>query len=450
MSQLIGLDLGTQSLRALLCDARLQVEAVESLPTPTIRSASGAEYDPEALWQAVLTLLNRLKPRLRDLRGLAVASMGESMVLTGEEGEALARALAWFDPRTAPQAREVAEALGEDRLFALTGYPADPTLSLPKLLWHRAHQPQAMARARHLLPIGPYIAFRLCGVAAVDPSLAARTLCLNVHSRDWDPTILHRFGLTLPPIRASGTALGALRRDLGFGPAMVAVGAQDHIAGAFAAGITRPGLFFDSIGTSEALLMAAPGPLLRPEHRSFGFVQTTVSAGVPFCLLGSGLNTAGGAVEWIRNLFGVSRETFAAEAATPSAGVTFTPHLAGASVPPDPAATGAFQGLTATTSRGQLFRAVLEGLATEAARLAQSLFALTGAPDEIRVIGGGTRDPLLLRLKARAYGRPLTVFDQPEMTALGAALLAGQGAGLWPDPASGLACASPSSRLVAP
>jgi xylulokinase len=150
--------------------------------------------------------------------------------------------------------------------------------------------------------------------------------------------------------------------------------------------------------------------------------------------------TAGGAIEWLRRITGgVSNETIIGEARAAQherLTVVFLPNLID-SAPPHPefCPLGAFLGLNAQTSRGALYRAVLEGLAMQADLILGGMTALPSitAPTTVHLIGGGTRNGLFMDIKAGVYGRPITVVDEPEATALGAALLAGVGAGLWPD-----------------
>lgn len=450
---LIGLDLGTQSVRALLADDRGTTLACARRPTPLCRLADGAAgYDPDALFATVLDLLAdvaKAVPPGGAVAGIACASIGESCVLVDAAGRALAPSLVWYDRRTEEDARTVAATIGRDRLFRITGYPPDPTLSLCKLLWHRRAEPEVFARAARVLPISPWIAFRLSGVAAVDPSLAARTLCLDVARRDWSEEILQALGLDpalLPPIVPSGAALGPVRPEVlaatGLpGRPIVGVGAHDHICGGFLAGATKPGVLLDSLGTSEAVLVTADRPALTEATRDLGFIQSAAALDRRFFLVGSGLNRSGGAVEWARRTIGgeTGLDALVAAAGTVpagSGGVCFLPHLAYSSAPRrDTAARGAFVGLTDATDPAALYRAVLEGIAMEARVIADALVALPGvaAPREVRLIGGGTRNPTLLEIKASVLDRPLTVFDEPEVVALGAAVLGGVAAGLWPS-----------------
>jgi xylulokinase len=177
----------------------------------------------------------------------------------------------------------------------------------------------------------------------------------------------------------------------------------------------------------------------------------------PLSYLGGTMNSSGGAVEWLRALMGVvPHETLIDEARAVgpgSAGVVFLPHLAYAPPPaPDIAARGAFIGLAASSGRGAVYRSVLEGIALQAGRVVDGLAALPGVgrPREYRLIGGSSRNPLLVAIKAAVFDAPIVVIDQPEATALGAALLAGVAAGLWPDLDAALAGIEQRQHVVEP
>lgn len=466
----IGIDVGTQSVRALLTDQSGRNLACVRRATPTNRIDDNiAEYDPDALWGCVVDLLRELAQHISNgqtVVGISCASIGESCVLLGTDGEPLAPALAWFDRRTEPDGQYVSNTIGVDRLFQITGYPPDHTLTLCKLLWHRRTQPELFADVKMFLPISPWILFKLCGVAAVDPSLASRTLCLDVHSGTWSAELLDAFDLDFglfPPIAPSATPLGpvlphVLKQTGLRGSPIVSVGAQDHISGGFAAGVTRPEIFLDSLGTSEALLVTLDQPALTSHSRALGFVQTTVGLDTSFFLIGSGLNRSGGAIEWAFKTLApdISREKLISEAMVEppgSGGLIFVPNLAGSSAPhPHADDAGAFIGITEATRRGSLLRAVIEGVAMEAHFVSSALFDLPGVrrPDQFRLIGGGTRNPLLLEIKASVFGETLVVCDEPEMTAVGAAIVAGVGAGLWANFEEALGSARLPTHLVAP
>jgi xylulokinase len=449
---LFGIDFGTQSLRALLADAFGRTLHVAVRPTAVRDLGEGrAEYQCEQVFQDVLALLGELAQKVPAggvVAGIAAASVGEACVLMDADGKTLAPVLAWFDRRTEPIADFLAETVGVDAVYAHTGQAIDSTMTLCKLLWYRQTDPKMFTKVRRVFNMADWIAFRLCGEAATDASLASRTLCMDLRTRAWSLPLLEAVELDaklLPPIFASGTALGPVRPEIlaatGLpGRPIVGVGGHDHVVGGFAAGSARPGIMLDSMGTAEALFLTVPAPLLTQTVRSGGYAQGAMGADRPLAYLGSGLDSSGGAVEWLRRLVGdaPSRRTVEQEAASAppgSGGVCFVPHLL-YSTPPhwDVAARGAFVGLTTATDRAALFRSVLEGLALEARLVIDAIAGLpgVGTVEDLCVIGGSTRNRLFMSIKASVMGRPLTVIGEQEATGLGAALLGGIAAGLWP------------------
>lgn len=425
-------------------------------PTPVDVPGPGpgmAETDPEALWGTVLRLLRRIAagaaPNAGAIRGLAVASVGEAGVLLDGAGRPLAPIMAWYDARTGGELERLVAAFGVERLHAITGLCPDPTFGLLKLLWLRRHRPEAFAAARCWLNVADWLAWRLCGGRATDHGLASRTMLLDLERLDWSAPLLDHAGLTrgmLPPLLASGARLGRLRGEVvaatGLPPDLaVGVGGHDHVCAMIAAGADRPGVLLDCVGTAEALSLARAGaPLADPALARDGLNQGAVRADPPLFYLFGGLPTAAAAVDWFAGLHGLGLAALVAEAeAAPpgSGGVRFLPHLRLGSPPfPDPASRGAFVGLAADTGRGALFRAVLEGVALDVGLVRRAMerhLAGNPAPERIVAVGGSTRNRLLMRLKASAFGRPLAVLDLPDATALGAALLGGVAAGLFAD-----------------
>jgi len=465
---LIGIDVGTQSIRTIAFDVRGRKVAQAYRPTPARNLDGGrGEYDPDALFATVVTCLTETAGALegRPIAGMAVGSVGESCVLLDEQGRSLAPSLVWFDRRTEEAANRIVERIGADRLFQITGLRIDSTLTLCKLAWMREQWPEAMGRVRRILNIADWIAFRLTGEAATDLTHASRTLYLDIHERRWSEELLALVGLDPShpaPLVASGARVGTVRPEVlaetGMaGRPVVAAGGHDHLCGSYAAGIRRPGMLLDSMGTAEAILLATAFPLLDPSLMRRGFIQGAIATHRSLSYLGGGINSAGGTIEWFRAIAGnTPHETLIAEGEATglgSQGVVSLPLLV-YSPPPDPDVNGrgGFIGLTAHTTRGALYRAVLEGLAMQARLLVDAMAALPGitAPSEIRAIGGNSRNPLFLAIKANVYGRPVTAVDEPEATALGAALLGGVAAGVWPDLDAALAALERRDHVVEP
>ncbi len=465
---LIGVDIGSRSVRTLAFDVAGHQVAQARRPTPQRRLPDDrCEYDPARLFSAVVECLSETARALagRAVAGIAVASIGESCVLLDEAGQPVAPSIAWFDMRTEEETRMLRETVGIERLFAITGLQLNPTFTLCKLMWMKANWPDALRRTRRILQIADWIAFCLSGVAATDFTLASRTLYLDLQRRQWSDELIALTGLDtslLAPLTPGGTPLGVARPEVlaatGLaGKPVVAVGAHDHICGAVAAGIGTSGNLINSVGTAEVVVLAATQPSFDEGLGKLDHMQGALGfPRLPF-YLGASLVSSGGTIEWFRKSVGEPpHETLIDEgqAALPgSGGVIFLPDLVQSSLPDrDHPVRGAFLGLTIDAGRGALYRAVLEGLAMRVAMDAETLAGLLGigAPGQIRLIGGGSRNPLLVALKANAFGRPVTVIEQPETTALGAAILGGIGAGLWPDLDAALAAIDRRERVVEP
>ncbi len=454
---LIGVDLGTTSIKALVFDPTGQIMAQASVRTPThYPRPAWAYYQPEELWQSTVTALRQAIDRLEHpgrIAGIAVASMAETGVPIDAHGQPTCDAIAWFDRRTQPQVEWLARTIDRDRLYALTGLPLQPIFGLCKVLWIKKNRPDAFARTRSWLNAADYIAYRLCGVPATDYSLASRTLAFDLQRLQWADDLLGEVGISpalFAPLLPSGTCLGPVRR----GPARetglpetarVSTGGHDHICGALAVGVTRPGAMLNSLGTAEAIFNPLSHPLTHPEIGRQGYTIGAHVVSGRYYILG-GVYTSGACIEWFRETLGNGADyaTLIAEAeAVPpgSLGVCFLPHLRLANPPHvDPRSRGAFIGLSTDVKRGVLFRAVLEGLACESRHSLQAHLTHPGVetPRDICAIGGGTRNRLLMQIKATVLNRTIAIANADEATALGAAVLAGLGAGVYPDLPSAL------------
>ena len=324
---LCGIDAGTSQVRALVFTLEGTVVASATEPTPIrLLGPDSAELDPEALWGTVVAVLRRVTAQLPDpraVRSIAVASVGEAGVLLGDDGRPLAPIIAWYDTRTTGELEWLLSVIGFERLHKLTGLCADPTFSLLKLLWLKRHAPEAFSAARQWLNVGDYLAWRLSGERATDFSLASRTLLLDLQQRIWAAPLLEAAGIPgalLPPLLASGTALGRLRPDVAQATGLpadcvVGVGGHDHVCGLIAAGADRPGVLLDSLGTAEALSFVNEAPLTDPALGWDGFNQGVIEVDRPLYYVFGGLPTAAASVEWFRALYaGVDHATLIAEA----------------------------------------------------------------------------------------------------------------------------------------
>ena len=467
---LIGVDAGTTNTKAVVFDPAGRVIAQASEPTPIhYPRAEWAEYGDETLWQVAATAIREALAQVDDtkrVQGIAFASMAETAVPIDREGRATGPAIAWFDKRSRAEIELIGERVGRERLFAITGLSPEPIFGLGKLLWHRRHRPEAFAGTTKWLNVADYLAWRLCGEMATDFSLACRTLALDLRQRRWSDEVLAAMEVDpriMAPLVPSGTDLGRVSEEGAAATGLprhcvVAAGGHDHIVGAVAADAMRPGVLLSSTGTTEASLMGTAQPSPDPALGQAGYSQGVCYVDTPVYYVLGGLFTAGGAIDWFRRCMadGADYATLVAEAtASPagSQGAVFLPHLRLGTAPsPNARARGAFLGLSTDITRGDLFRAVLEGIAADSRRCAEGMLPLipAGPPDAIRVIGGLTRNPLYMAIKAAMLDHPITVVELADSVCAGAAILAGLGAGVYQSQTAAVTAMRGSEKQVMP
>jgi xylulokinase len=464
----LGLDVGTTNIKCLALDSDGRIVAQGSEPTPRFHPRSGwTDFEPGPIWdaacQAIRAVVSQLE-RPQAIKGIAVSSLAESVVPIDSEGQPLAPAIAWFDLRTTAEYEWICDQVGYETLFEISGLNPDPMFGLCKILWVKNNNRPAFEKARCWLHLADYVAFRLCGVPATDPSLACRTLAYDLHRRVWATEIIEAAGIDrscFPPVCQSGTALGVItptsaRATNLSETTIVSVGLHDHISGAFAAGGLSAGVLLDSIGTSESLNSVFRKPLSDKRFAAHGLAQGAIWIDEPIYYLTGGLQTAGAAVEWFRRELGgkagiaeLVEEAALADESVP----VFLPHLIRSLTPyPDARASGAFVGIRSTTTRGGMFRAVLEGLAFEARAIADTMVTVAGLPPFAKIlsIGSSFENRLLTQIKADVHGFPIHVNPVRETASLGAALLAGIGCGMFSSPSAAVQVARREEIIVEP
>lgn len=449
MAYFLGIDASTTGIKALLIDEAGNVTGTAttelSLSTP---QPLWSEQDPADWWQGAV---NSIRQVLADtgLSGEEVAAVGltgqmHGLTLLDEAGEVLRPAILWNDQRTGPQCDEIRRRLGKTRLIELTGNDALTGFTAPKILWVRENEPEIFAKVRHILLPKDYVRFKLTGDYATDRAGAAGTLLLDVKTRDWSAAVLE--ALEIPPEWLPATHEGpevtghispeaAQATGLEAGTPVVG-GGGDQAAQAVGVGVVQPGIIALTLGTSGVVFASTGEPFIEPEGRLHAFCHAVPGR---WHLMGVMLSAAG-SLRWYRDTLAPGADfdallAPAAEAPPGCEGLLFLPYLTGERTPhPDPLARGAFVGLTVRHTQPHLTRAVLEGVAFG---LRDSFELIKGAGlaeiKQVRVSGGGARSPLWRQILADVLNAELVTVNTTEGAAYGAALLAGVGAGAWPD-----------------
>jgi len=443
----LGIDIGTQSLKALILNEDFSVLGSASRSYEASFPQPGwAEQDP-TLWLAALqpaigeALANAgLSPT--DIAALAICGQLDGCVPSARDGSALGPALIWMDRRGEPDITHIDPEL----IHARCGLVRDATHMGGKIAWLSKHFARRAEVATWHQPVS-FVVAALTGRAVMARSLASTTMLYNLSTRDWDTDLVSAFGTTASRLPALGeesdiagklTAMGADLTGLPTG-LPVAVGTGDDFSNPLGCGVCHPGTVAVSLGTAETVAALAPTPILDPER----LVETHAYPG-GFHHLGNPGWLSGGAVRWAANLLGITSDAefsaLAAHAPPGCDGVLFIPALTGAMAPKWIAsARGSFHGLTAAHSRAHLARAVLEGTAFAMRDVVDRLATLGVATDRLRIVGGGARSRLWCEIRSAVTGRLAEILTSSDASALGAALLALVAAGRSPDIATAAA-----------
>ncbi len=460
MTALVGLDVGTTGCKAVVfgVDGSLLTSVSREYPVQLPRP-TWAEQDIEAVWGFALESIAGAVAAagVHDVAAIGLSVHGEAVTPVDAALRPLRPTILGMDTRTEAQNAWLRERFGSQALFERTGMPIHTINTLPKLLWIREHEPDVWAAADRFLLVEDFFIARMTGQAAISSCLASRTQLFDLEVGAWSTEILDALELTpdrLAEVVPSGTRVDRLsaelteRLGLGAAPAVVS-GGHDQACGALGVGLTRPGLAMVSTGTAEVVEVALGSPVVSAPlyEGNISVYRSTV----PGLFLAMTLNHSGGlALRWFRDGFcepqlaraaasGADAYDFILEGASADpSGLLVLPHLAGAGTPTfDTASRGAILGLTFSTSRTDLAKAILEGLTYEL-RVNLDLLRDGGvAIDVLRAIGGGARSQLWLQLKADITGISVITPRITEAAAFGAALLAGTGAGLWPSAVEG-------------
>jgi xylulokinase len=458
MTALIGLDVGTTGCKAVLFDeAGVLLRAASREYPVLLRRPAWAEQDIDAVWELALESMAEAiaLAGAPDVAAIGLSVHGEAVTPVDAGLHPLRPTILGMDTRTDAQNAWLRDRFGPQSLFEHTGMPIHTINTLPKLLWIREHEPDVWAAADRFLLVEDFLIARLTGHPMISECLASRTQLFDLAGGGWSAEILDALGLEvsrLAEVVPSGTATGRLRPELTerlglSAPPAVVTGGHDQACGALGVGLTRPGLAMVSTGTAEVVEVALGSPVVsKPLYEGNISVY---HATVPDLFLAMTLNHSGGlALRWFRDGFCEPQLARASEsgddaydlilagASADPSGLLVLPHFAGAGTPTfDTASKGAILGLTFSTTRTDLAKAIIEGLTYEL-RLNLDLLRDGGvAIDVLRAIGGGARSALWLQLKADITGIPVITPRVTEAAAFGAALLAGTGAGLWPSAA---------------
>lgn len=458
MRYLLGVDLGTSGTKTVLFDEKGKVIASALEEYPLLQPHNGwAEQDPKTWADAAVhtarDVLKKSGVNPADVKGLAISGQMHGLVMLDKDGKVLRNAILWCDARTGAQCAEIEQRVGKRRLIEICANPALPGFTAPKILWVREHEPEIYKRCAHILLPKDYVRYCLTGEFATEVSDASGMQLLDVPHRCWsaemlkllaiDPALLAKV-YESPEITGQITPQVAAATGLSTHTVVVG-GAGDNAAAAVGTGIVEPGKAFTTIGTSGVVYAHTAQPHIDPQGR----VHTFCCA-VPGCWHVMGVTQAAGlSLRWFRD---TCARDLLAEAEQQQTGVynlineaaqgvprgsnrlLYLPYLMGERTPHlDPDCRGVFFGLSAMHTQADMLRAVMEGVGYSLTDCLEILQGMGLSIQSMMACGGGSKSPVWRQILADMYGLPLQTLGGQEGPALGAAILAGVGTGLFPD-----------------
>ena len=427
MKHLMGIDIGTTSVKTAVFNADLEQKI--SLTADYTLDSHGdiVEFDSEQYWTIVKGEIEKVKNEL-SVDALAVDTQCETLILTDEDGNPVRPAIVWLDNRATKEAEMIEEHFGHKRVYEVTGQP-EITATWPacKLLWVKRNEPDVWTKTKKIFLLEDWILYKLTGKFISEKTLQSSTIYFDIHKAEWWDEMLDFIGVSrdmLPALHSSAVEVGE------YEGMRVVTGAIDQIAGAIGAGVVKQGIVSEMTGTTMVIFM--PSDTV-PAYDEKSIVPCHYNYDDKYCLL-SWTPTAGMALKWFRNALCENfsfRELDEMAESVPagSDGVTFLPYLCGSTMPKyNPAARGSFTGLTTEHTRAHFVRSVMESVTC---MLKSNLDYLGLDVEEIRAMGGGANSPLWCQMKADMTGKRLVTLKNKETACLGSAILAGVGTGVF-------------------
>lgn len=442
----LGLDIGTGGCKAVIYDAagRELAEAFREYPLKHPRPGY-AELEPARVMQACYEVINEVNSSTSDpVAAMSISSQGEAFTPVDEHGTILGNAMVSSDTRSKEIVKAWSDEFGTEQLYRITGHTPHTLFSLYKILWIKLYQPEIWRKSRHFLCFEDLFHYRMGLPPKISWPLAGRTMLFDVTRHTWSRPILEAVGLKEEKLALpvpSGEVCGIIplptRRKLGFSkPVLLVAGGHDQPVAALGAGVIDKGMCMYATGSVECFCPILEKPSFTKELQQNNLCCYDYTIREKYTSVAYSL-TGGNILRWMRDQLGQTEITQAARTgknaysllldAMPSTptGLLVLPYFSPTGTPYfDTSATGAILGLKLTTTKGEITRALLEGVALEM-KLNLELMEKSGmAIDTFIATGGGTRHPAWSQLKADVLHKEIRIRNISEAGCFGASLLA--------------------------
>ncbi len=441
---ILAYDLGTTGNKVSLYSGEGKVLASALAAYQTSYGKNGeAEQDPEDWWRAVVSATQEIvaKYECRNIACLSFSGQMMGLVCVDRAGRPLRNSLIHCDQRATKQNDRLLEKITDADFYQITGHKASPSYPLQKLMWVKENEPEIYKNTYKVINAKDFIVFRLTGNLMTDYTDATSTNMFDISRRTWSDKLLSLAQLDadkLPEVKPSTHVAGflcegaagqlGLKKDI-----PVVLGAGDGMCASIGCGAVRPGKAYNYIGSSAWITSITGKPVFDKQMR----LETWAHPDSRYSNVGGTMQTAGACYAWaVRQLYGTQENPeIAAELSQTrpgSGGILFLPYLQGERVPFwNPDARGVFLGLSTTSTRADMLRAVLEGVAFNLKTIL-NVFQTHIPIAELTLIGGGANNELWTQMMADIYNVPiLKPKNLSGVTSVGAAIIGGVGAGIF-------------------
>lgn len=464
MAYLIGVDLGTSGTKTVLFSEDGTVAASCTIEYPLYQPQNGwAEQDPLDWWNAVCgttkAVIAKAGISASEIKGVGLSGQMHGLVMLDKSGNVLRKSIIWCDQRTAKECEEITQKVGAENLIKITANPALTGFTASKIMWVKNNEPEIYEKCAHILLPKDFIRYKLTGEFATEVSDASGMQLLDVPNRKWSDQVLDALQIEKsllgkvyesPEITGKVTKAASDLTGLAEGTAVVG-GAGDNAAAAVGTGTVQDGRAFTTIGTSGVVFAHTSKLSIDPKGRVHTFCCAVPGAWhVMGVTQGAGLS-----LKWFRDNFcheemiaaaGMKKDPYflmdkqAEQIPIGSDRLLYLPYLMGERTPHlDPNCRGVFFGLSAMHTRQHLLRAVMEGVTFSQRDSVEVLREMGVSINEMLACGGGGSSPLWRQMLADVYGCPVKTVVSKEGPALGVAILAGAGTGVYSSVQDGCA-----------
>lgn len=458
---LLGMDLGTTNVKAMIMDENGNVAASASRANTLIVPApNNAEQDANLWWKNTVEILQEVTQKtgseiVKRIRGISVSSQTVTMLPVDAEGTPLRNAIIWMDGRSGKQLEYIIDRIGFDRYVSIIGGQPDTGFLPNKILWYKENEPELFAKTHKILQASSYINYKLTGKMTMDIDQAGKSQCLDMTSLQWSEEISHVIGADLnqllPKPRQINEIIGTVTEEAAAETGLasgipVVSGASDAIASMYAIGLSSIGDAGESSGTSSLVFAGSMNktPTTLPLVAKPGSID-----GMPY-IFDAPISASGASLKWYLDTLGQPEKEYAesnninvfehlnrlaADVIPGSNGLIFFPYLYGERAPLwNSHAKGMFIGISRDTTREEMIRSIFEGTAFALRHVMETIKDAGGQATSLRITGGGTKSRTWSQIKASMLRMPIYILDERSGDVpFGDALIAGNAVGVFPD-----------------